>query len=72
MSMLINKNMTKRIYKIPVGHISDDKVEETLKDVMDRFKRPLVNPLTGEIYLSDFDITKFSQDVWFPSPKYDE
>jgi hypothetical protein len=74
MSMLIKikYDMEKRVYKIPVGNISDDKIEEYIKDITNRLKKPLVNPLTGEIDLKDIDMSNMSQDIWIPSPNYNE
>ena len=66
--MLNENNEDRRFFKIKVGNIPKENIEDYIKGIAKRFKSPIVNTETGEIDLRGIDMSNISQDIWIPAP----
>lgn len=68
-AMLIHRIMrapSKRIFKIDVGNIHPDEVDNHMEEIINQNKKiPYVDPLTGQ-YNLEYNIQNLSEDYYFP------
>jgi len=57
----------KRVFKIPVGNLSKEEVEEILRKLINEYRKDVEwDESTGEIFLSPNQ--ELSKEIWLPTP----